>query len=309
MNEWLKGFLYFSKSQLRAILLLCFLIAVAFIAPRIYLLFFPPKFEYDVSLHEALAKALADTTKIDNTFSGDLVPYADDNEKFEVKKTVKLFAFNPNEIGETEWQQLGFSRRQAEVIEAIKAKGFKFYSANDLKKIRVIGDEGFERLKNYVEIPPRVYESSQPFEKKTAFIYEAKQPILLEINSADSAAIEALPGIGPYLTHKILNYRNALGGFTSIEQVAETRKLPDSTFQKIKDKIYIAENSLQKININTAPADSFMRHPYITWQQAKSMVAFRTANGKFSRIETAQRAGMFSDSVFQKLKPYFSIEE
>lgn len=308
MNEWLKGFLYFSKSQLRAILLFCVLIVVVFIIPRIYLQFFPPKFEYDISLREALQNALADSSQTENILSGDLVPYADNNENLENKKVLKLFTFNPNEISETEWQQLGFSRRQAEIIETIKAKGFKFYSANDLKKIRVIGEEGFERLKDYVKIPPKTYDSLLIEGKKSTLAYETKQAILLEINTADSIAILALPGIGPYLTYKILKYRNALGGFNSIEQIAETHKLPDSTFQKIKNRIFIAENNLRKININTASADTLMRHPYITYQQAKSIVAFRAANGMYNRVETAQRAGMFSDSIFQKLKPYLVVE-
>ncbi|NJL77073.1 MAG: helix-hairpin-helix domain-containing protein, partial [Saprospiraceae bacterium] len=34
--------------------------------------------------------------------------------------------------------------------------------------------------------------------------------------------------------NRIVKFREALGGFASVEQVAETYQLPDSTFQKIK---------------------------------------------------------------------------
>ncbi|HJB44538.1 MAG TPA: helix-hairpin-helix domain-containing protein, partial [Candidatus Coprenecus merdipullorum] len=42
---------------------------------------------------------------------------------------------------------------------------------------------------------------------------------LVELNSADSAALDALPGIGPYYARQILAYRKRLGFYADISQL------------------------------------------------------------------------------------------
>lgn len=44
---------------------------------------------------------------------------------------------------------------------------------------------------------------------------------VVEINTADSAMFEHLRGIGPTLAKRIVAYRSALGGFVSVNQIAE----------------------------------------------------------------------------------------
>jgi DNA uptake protein ComE-like DNA-binding protein len=45
----------------------------------------------------------------------------------------------------------------------------------------------------------------------------------VDINSADTSAFIALPGIGSKLAARIVNFRDKLGGFYSIEQVKNIR--------------------------------------------------------------------------------------
>lgn len=305
--EWLKGFFYFTKAQLRAVVLLCILILVVLILPKVYLQYRPIKFETG-ALAAAVEKFRADTVQFMAAESANMLPFEDNFEKKGGKNEPQLFMFNPNEIGYEEWLQLGFSEKQAAVIERIKAKGFKFYRAEDLKRIHVIGEHGYERLKAFVEIP-NYKKAPTPYSASATAPREFMPVPLLDINTADSMAIDKLPGIGAYFTQKILKYRNALGGFVTIEQLAEIRKLPDSTFQKIREKITVLPAvSVRKISVNTHPADSFARHPYVSYKQAQVIVAYRTTHGGFERLEEVQRAGLFSDSVFNKLKPYLSLE-
>jgi DNA uptake protein ComE-like DNA-binding protein len=303
--EWFKGFFYFTKAQLRATIILCLLILIGFILPRIYLQYFPPKFSLSSTFKQQIAQFLADTLFIQNPtlLEEPSTPFAEDVHHFTTPSSEpQLFAFNPNLNTQQDWVLLGFSEKQAAVIEKIKSNGFVFRTPEDLKKINIIGEEGYERLKNYVtlpESPPKSQQSVSPASSGQS---------LLQINTADSAAIERLPGIGAYFTKKILNFRNALGGFVSVEQLAEIKNLPDTTFQKIKKQIIVEESEVQKLNVNTLPADTLARHPYITLRQAKNIVAFRTEHGAFKQIEEVQRAALFSDSVFKKLKLYLSVE-
>mgnify|MGYP005847345451 CR=1 FL=1 len=66
---------------------------------------------------------------------------------------------------------------------------------------------------------------------------EASQRV--NINTADSWLLEALPGIGEKTAQKIIECRTTQGPFESIEQLVETRIVTPSTFEKIKDKITV----------------------------------------------------------------------
>jgi len=59
----------------------------------------------------------------------------------------------------------------------------------------------------------------------------------VNINTADSAALESLPGIGPSLAQRIIDHRQAHGPFDRIEDVMEVSGIGDATFEGIQDLI------------------------------------------------------------------------
>src|SRR6202000_651664 len=64
-----------------------------------------------------------------------------------------MFAFNPNGLSVEQWKQLGLSQHQAEVIKHYEAKGGKFYTNADVKKIYAITADDYKRLEPYINIP------------------------------------------------------------------------------------------------------------------------------------------------------------
>lgn len=62
---------------------------------------------------------------------------------------------------------------------------------------------------------------------------------LVNINTADSAALQQLTGIGPVTADKIINYRNKNGKFNSIEEIKNVSGIGEKTFEKFKDKITV----------------------------------------------------------------------
>ena len=57
----------------------------------------------------------------------------------------------------------------------------------------------------------------------------------LPINRASVEDLGRLPGIGPKLAERIIAYREARGGFASLEQLMEVKGIKEKTFSKIKD--------------------------------------------------------------------------
>ena len=61
----------------------------------------------------------------------------------------------------------------------------------------------------------------------------------ININSATQEELETLPGIGPTIALKIINYRKENGKFKSIEDIKEVSGIGESKFNSIKDMISV----------------------------------------------------------------------
>ncbi len=62
---------------------------------------------------------------------------------------------------------------------------------------------------------------------------------MVNINTADEKALDTLPGIGPAMAKRIIEYRETEGLFQSIEDIKKIRGIGDAKFEKLKDKICI----------------------------------------------------------------------
>ena len=81
-----------------------------------------------------------------------------------------------------------------------------------------------------------------------------------------------------------MRFKEKLGGFTQVTQVAETLGLPDSVYQLIIPFLTLQETKPSTIPLNSASFDQLNQHPYINAQQTKWIIAYRQQHGKFERI-------------------------
>jgi len=66
-------------------------------------------------------------------------------------------------------------------------------------------------------------------------------PFPLDLNAATQDELEALPGIGPVLAGRILDYREQIGGFTSLEQLLEVKGIGPKKFAAIRELVFLAQ--------------------------------------------------------------------
>ena len=97
----------------------------------------------------------------------------------------------------------------------------------------------------------------------------------VELNSADSAALDALPGIGPYYARQILAYRERLGFYADISQLLDIRGMDTARLRRLADRLYIAPESLRPLDLYSMPLDSLAAHPYIGPYAAKGIDRLR----------------------------------
>jgi competence protein ComEA len=223
----------------------------------------------------------------------------------------ELFFFDPNTISEDGWKKLGLRDKTIHTIQTYLSKGGHFKEPGDLQKIYGLHPDEYDRLTPYIKIKP-VAATKNSDEFSFAKNKYADQPVKtftsryapVDINAADTTAFIALPGIGNKLAARIINFRDKLGGFYAVSQVGETFGLPDSTFQKIKQYLALQNTFIKKININTATVDELKAHPYIRWNLANPIIAYRNEHGPFSKIEDIKNVMAVTDEIYNKVAPY-----
>jgi competence ComEA-like helix-hairpin-helix protein len=129
----------------------------------------------------------------------------------------------------------------------------------------------------------------------------------LDINRASIAEWQQLKGIGPAFAKRIVAFRDKLGGFYTVGQVAETFGLPDSTFQQIKPQL-VPSQIVNKIKINTVSLEVLMTHPYIKRNIAQIILNYRAQHGPFAAPEDLYRIHALSKEAATKIIPYISTE-
>jgi competence protein ComEA len=232
-----------------------------------------------------------------------------------------LFYFDPNRMQEEEWRKLGLTERKILTIKHYLSKGGRFRSAADLGKIYGITESEYKQLAPYVriskdQVADPSYKSAirEPSRRlqisdsgRIEHARKAMPPAPIDINKADSSQLQSFRGIGRKLASRIINFRDRLGGFYSLPQVAETYGLPDSVYQQISPFLMIQDSSIRKININEADMSTLQQHPYIRWKLARAIVEYRNQHGSFKRIGDLQNLNILGTAEFQKIAPYLKI--
>lgn len=215
----------------------------------------------------------------------------------------ELFRFDPNTLPAEGWAKLGLPQRTIKTLINYRNKGGHFYKPEDLQKIWGLPPSFYQRVAPYIDIETTTNNTNF---LKTPYVKKEKKIEAVAVNTADTTALIALPGIGSKLAQRIINFRDKLGGFYSVDQVGETYGLPDSTFQQLKPYLQV-HGDLKKLNLNTATKEDLKTHPYIRWNIANAIVAYRAQHGAFKNIEELKNIMLIDEATFEKMKNYFTL--
>lgn len=131
---------------------------------------------------------------------------------------------------------------------------------------------------------------------------------LIDINSADTNVLLALPKMTSYCAEMIVKYRKKLGGYYSTKQLTEVWGMDSIIFKALSNKVRVDTSSVHKININTADIKQLAYHPYIKYNLAKAIVNYREQHGLFTSISGLHKMAAIDDSMYLRIIPYLTIE-
>lgn len=150
------------------------------------------------------------------------------------------------------------------------------------------------------EVLPQRKISQAPIQRKGKF--------KIGVNTAGAEDWMKIRGIGPVLSKRIIKFREALGGFCTIEQVGQTYGLADSVFQGFKGYLFL-DQPCNRININQMDWQQLVRHPYIDSRQANAILRWIENRGPIEDLEMLRRMEIFDSASWQQLVPYLKIKD
>jgi competence ComEA-like helix-hairpin-helix protein len=291
MKTRIKNYLSITKKEWNGLVVLVVLIALVLAAPYIYQVF---RKDNTINFKD-FNKAAAQLNKAGVKSGFD--PDKEAPETTEKKMQPVMFPFNPNILTISQWQQLGLNEHQAEVIKHYTDKGGRFYNKQDLKKIYAITPGDYKRLEPFINIPDEVYKSNK-----------LKPGEIIELNSADSANLTGLRGVGPASAVIILRYRNRLGGFYRKEQLKEVYGIDSSRYEEIKSQVSVNAAKIKKLTINSISFDQLRLFPYLNYKQVNAVIEYRKQHGNYNSMDDLKNIVLLDAGILRKIEPYISFK-
>jgi competence protein ComEA len=276
MKTQFKNYMSLTKKEWNGMVVLLVLIALVLAAPYVY-----QRFHKDNTINVTeFNAAVAQLNKAN--------PQANQLSDGGKTQNVALFKFDPNTSSVTDWQKLGLTAKQSAIIKKYTTKGGRFRKAEDLKKIYGLTKVDYARLAPFIIIPEE----------------KATTNVVVELNSADSAKLTSVEGIGPGFAKRIIYYRERLGGFVSKEQLKEVYGLDELKYKEVAGQLKVDAGRIRKININTVTFDKLRLMPYLDYKQVNAIIEYRKQHGNYTSIGDIENIAIIDDGILRKIEPY-----
>ena len=230
-------------------------------------------------------------------------------------KKVERFTFDPNTADSTQLLRLGLQPWQVRNIYKYRAAGGIYRQPIDFAKLYGLTIKQYRELEPYIRISSDYLPASTLVKYKPNYSQNAPKDTAeykpttkikptehIVLNTADSATLITIPGIGPYYARRIVQYGHQLGGYVSIEQLDEIDDFP----VEAKQSLVINYPSPKKLNINQLSLNELKRHPYINFYMAKAITDYRRLHGTIKSLNELRLIKDFTPEAIKRLTPYIA---
>ena len=301
----IKELFYFSKSDRKAILFLLVAIVVIFVAIRWSSGLSVTPDKPPTEQRKALKRSVSSRHSDNDWRLDDPTPMA-----------IHLTPFDPNTAPPEQLLALGLQPWQVRSLLKYRNKGGVFRQPSDFARLYGLTLKQYRQLEPYIRIsddyrPAADFIASErphTMHQRDTLRYPVKLKAGMHVflNSADTTDLKKVPGIGSYFARQIVNYRNRLGGFSCIEQLAEIEDFPIESltfFAVSTDEL----GKIHRLNVNKLSLNELKRHPYINFYMARAIVDFRRLHGDLQSLDQLKLLKDFSEEKVRRLQPYVTF--
>jgi competence protein ComEA len=244
--------------------------------------------------------------------------------------------FNPNKINVTKLHKMGLSPFVIVNWMKYREAGGYFSDAHDIAKVYGLDTLLAKQLEPYVDFnldESSFYDTQSHPEKhlhsqnktqsgkndvaKKLTEFEARNEkeladtsynFEIDINHADALDFQRLSGIGEVFSQRIVDFRNLLGGFYTVEQLKEVYGISPDLFENIRPYLFVSGDGIRKFDINKASLRRLRNHPYFNFYQARDIIELRRNKGVINRPGLLDSISSFNPEELSKALPYLSFD-
>ncbi len=295
LRLWIRNIFGFSRAETNGFLILLPLMILVLFSQPVYRFLSPPP----------VTRSSVEQARLDS-----LIAHWDFNPPSEnTTDGGPLFPFNPNTATEEELKSLGFPSTLSRRVINYRTKGGIFNDPDDLMKIYGMDSSLFTALIPYINIPKQL-KSTKNGGNIRSIKKTPKDPVLIDLNLADTAQFITVYGIGPVLAKRIVSYREKLGGFLDIGQLKNVYGLDSTVVKTVATRFFVDPDFVpNQLDINKSTERQLADHPYIKYKLAKTIVAYRFQHGSFKEIDDLLKIDLINEQVFENIRPYLKVEQ
>ncbi|MEK8180432.1 helix-hairpin-helix domain-containing protein [Flavobacterium buctense] len=210
-----------------------------------------------------------------------------------------IYPFNPNFITDFKGYKLGMSVEEIDRLLAYRKQNKFVNSATEFQKVTKVSDSLLKVISPYFKFPDWVKnkkEYGSTYSKKE--FYKAEKISVLDINEATKEDLMKVYGIGDKISDRILEQKNKLGAFASMEQMQDIWGLSPEVIEKLHQHFEVKSTSkIKKININNASVKELSQFPFFKYALAKEIVIYRSMNGDVKIEDLTKIKGFPVDKI------------
>ncbi len=178
-----------------------------------------------------------------------------DSLKKDSPRTIyKVYPFNPNFITDYKGYKLGMSIQEIDRLLAFRKENKYVNSAEEFQTVTQVSDSLLDVMSPLFKFPDWVKNKKQskqyvdyknkPFDK----FGKKEKVVLIDINKATQEDLIKIYGIGEVMSKRILNLKESLGGFVSMEQMKDVWGLSPEVIDNLDSHFKIGTSSICKKN-------------------------------------------------------------
>ena len=233
----------------------------------------------------------------------------------------QLFKFDPNTATESQLLSLGLSQREVRNILKYRARGGRYRVKEDFARVYGLTLEKYRQLEPYIAIKPQImaadvikreknsphpsslnpHQSSlnpQPSAVGLRASRKLRYGETVDINSADTAMLKRIPGIGDYYAMRIVELRKRKQVFSSPEELLAIRNFPETALTYMT-----ASQDFPAIYINCWSQKQLASHPLLNYTQARDIISLRRLSGPITSATDLAALPSFSPALIEKITP------
>jgi DNA uptake protein ComE-like DNA-binding protein len=226
----------------------------------------------------------------------------------------KRYPFNPNYMTDFKAYTFGMSPEEFDRLKSFRSKDKWINSVADFKRVTKVSDSVLAVISPLFKFPdwitnpkPRSnnYEKESDYNGFTELSFVKK----IDLNLATLDQLKKVSGVGEALSHRIVNYREKLGGFSADIQLYGVWGLHHDVVKRTLNIFTVkTPKKIELININSASASDIATIPGVSFGLAKQIWEYVILRERIESVSELEKIEGLSEVKLQLIELYLSIE-